>query len=120
MRQAFLLNKLDARFRDAGYARINFTIITNSSLNADLLKVIVANLSVTVVDESAVTPFNDFDVKGAYIFDNCARLVYIIYDPWSSVQRPYLKAAVLSSYFDAPCGECSEAVSSFHLFITMR
>lgn len=68
------MSKLDARFRDAGYARINFTIITNSSTNAELLKVNVANLSVSVVDESAESPLNDFDFKGAYIFDDCARL----------------------------------------------
>lgn len=70
----------------------------------------VANLTVIVVDEAAHTPLNDFHLKAAYVFDNCGRLVYIIYDPWSSVQKPFVKAAILSSYFDAPCG-CTEDVS---------
>lgn len=91
--------------------RINFTIFTNSTANANQLKVYVGNLSVNVIDERAVTPLNDFHMRSAYIFDNCGHLVYIIYDPWSSVHKPFLKAAVLSSYFDTPCGECPEDVS---------
>lgn len=42
----------------------------------------------------------------AYIFDQCRRLTYIIVPPWSHIQFPYVKAAILSSIYDAPCGEC--------------
>lgn len=93
--------------------QINFVIITNSSENADRLQRVVGNMSVVIIDQDAVTPFNQFDLRSAYIFDNCGRLVYIIYHPWSSVQRPYVKASILSTFFDAPCGECAEDVSIF-------
>lgn len=98
--------------------QINFVIITNSTDNAERLQRLVGNVSVIIIDQAVVTPFNQFDLRSAYIFDNCGRLVYIIYHPWSSVQRPYVKASILSTFFDAPCGECAEDVSSclFYLF----
>lgn len=111
MRQAFLLSKLEARFRDAGYARINFVILTNSTANANSLRTHIKNLNVVVIDENVQSPLNDFHFRAAYVFDSCGRLVYIIYDPWSAVHKPFVKAAVLSTYFDAPCGQCPEDVS---------
>lgn len=42
----------------------------------------------------------------AYIVDQCKRITYIIVPPWSHIQFPYVKAAILSTIFDFPCSDC--------------
>ncbi|XP_001649580.2 uncharacterized protein LOC5565239 [Aedes aegypti] len=41
-----------------------------------------------------------------YVVDRCSRISYIIEPPWSLIQYSYVKAAVLSTMYDRPCGEC--------------
>nr|XP_029716315.1 uncharacterized protein LOC115259675 [Aedes albopictus] len=41
-----------------------------------------------------------------YVVDRCSRIAYIIEPPWSLIQYSYVKAAVLSTMYDRPCGEC--------------
>ncbi|XP_058056217.1 uncharacterized protein LOC131207614 [Anopheles bellator] len=41
-----------------------------------------------------------------YVVDRCARVSYIIEPPWSLIQFSYVKAAVLSTFYDRPCGKC--------------
>uniref|UniRef100_A0A182YK97 Selenoprotein P N-terminal domain-containing protein n=1 Tax=Anopheles stephensi TaxID=30069 RepID=A0A182YK97_ANOST len=41
-----------------------------------------------------------------YVIDRCSRVSYIIQPPWSLIQYAYVKAAVLSTYYDRPCGKC--------------
>lgn len=41
-----------------------------------------------------------------YVLDRCSRIAYIIEPPWSLIQYSYVKAAVLSTLYDRPCGEC--------------
>ncbi|XP_037044500.1 uncharacterized protein LOC119080318 isoform X2 [Bradysia coprophila] len=123
-----MLNKLEARFRLAGYNNIHFIIISthsnsthqdepivvnksrksNRTMNiSDNLKNVASNVTVLNVDaDSDDELYSDFQVGSAYVFDQCARLAYIIYYPWSSIQRPYVKASILSTVYDAPCGEC--------------
>lgn len=124
-----MLNKLEARFRLAGYKNIHFIIISaqsnstqedpntvnkfkiqksNRTMNiSENLKNMASNVTVLNADaDSDNDYFRDFNVGSAYVFDQCSRLAYIIYYPWSSIQRPYVKASILSTIYDAPCGEC--------------
>lgn len=57
-------------------------------------------------DAAHRSPFAAFEQQACYVFDTCGRLAYIIYYPWSSIHRPFVKAAILSSHFDHPCGKC--------------
>uniref|UniRef100_A0AAG5CRV3 Selenoprotein P N-terminal domain-containing protein n=1 Tax=Anopheles atroparvus TaxID=41427 RepID=A0AAG5CRV3_ANOAO len=41
-----------------------------------------------------------------YVIDRCSRVSYIIQPPWSLLQYAYVKAAVLSTFYDRPCGKC--------------
>lgn len=134
LRQAYMLNKLEARFRSAGYKNIHFIIISPKSnttqvdpnavnkmkirksyrtMNiSDNLKNMASNVTVLNTDssDSETDYYRDFNVGSAYVFDQCSRLAYIIYYPWSSIQRPYVKASILSTIYDAPCGECDVSV----------
>lgn len=135
IRQAFMLNKLEARFRYAGYKSIHFVILSQPANNthqqqhgsrqdahagnkwkirkphrsmniSENLKNVASNVTVLNLDDESEEYFQEFHVGSAYVFDQCARLAYIIYYPWSSIQRPYVKASILSTVYDAPCGEC--------------
>lgn len=125
-----MLNKLEARFRMAGYKHIHFIIISTKSNStqedsnivnktkirksyrtmniSDNLRNMASNVTVINIDssDSENEYYRDFNVGSAYVFDQCSRLAYIIYYPWSSIQRPYVKASILSTIYDAPCGEC--------------
>ncbi|XP_034194447.1 uncharacterized protein LOC117610773 isoform X2 [Osmia lignaria lignaria] len=41
------------------------------------------------------------------IIDRCGRLTYQVIVPWSILYFPYVKAAILSTYKDDPCGPCN-------------
>lgn len=125
-----MLNKLEARFRLAGYKNLHFIILSVQSNNtqddpnsvnklktrksnrtmniSENLKNLASNVTVldADADDGENDYFHDFNIGSAYVFDQCSRLAYIIYYPWSSIQRPYVKASILSTIYDAPCGEC--------------
>ncbi|XP_024937748.1 uncharacterized protein LOC107264735 isoform X2 [Cephus cinctus] len=46
------------------------------------------------------------------VIDQCGRLTYQVIVPWSILQFPYVKAAILSTYMDQPCGPCDVVSSS--------
>ena len=73
---------------------------------------------IVVIDEDEFNDFGfviDFDDLHAYIVDQCGKLAYIVVPPWSSAQHPYVKAALMSTIIDLPCGCPSEEFAS-HLF----
>ncbi|XP_011499983.1 PREDICTED: uncharacterized protein LOC105363878 [Ceratosolen solmsi marchali] len=43
------------------------------------------------------------------VIDRCGRLTYEVIVPWSILHFPYVKAAILSTYNDEPCGYCQES-----------
>lgn len=162
-RQAYMLNKLEARFRNAGYTHVQFVIIyaveleeeghsverenatattttsdstdnLHSPNNADsdvrvsiedrfervdsMFNVTVLRrpvdgirgMMVTGADGEPINMEKLFRPTAAYVFDACGRFAYLIYAPWSSIQRPYIKASILSTMYDAPCGQCEVSV----------
>lgn len=48
----------------------------------------------------------DFDELHVYIVDQCGKLTFIIVPPYSSAEQPYVKAGIMSTIADLPCG-CS-------------
>lgn len=75
--------------------------------------------NVTVLKENLLeadnpirSPFEGFETHACYVFDTCGRLAYIIYYPWSNIQRPFVKASILSTNFDHPCGKCEVGSSN--------
>ncbi|XP_054004796.1 TNF receptor-associated factor family protein DDB_G0272098-like [Hylaeus anthracinus] len=48
------------------------------------------------------------------VIDRCGRLTYQVIIPWSILYFPYVKAAILSTYKEEPCGPCNEKPSSVH------
>lgn len=115
MRQVVLLSKLEARFHNAGYANVKFFIATQNQTNADRIRSVSRQMEVVTVNEMQSGPFSGLEDRSAYVFDTCGRHVYVIHYPYSSVQKPFVKAAVLSTIYDQPCGYCPTNVSKVAL-----
>lgn len=81
-------------------------LITDNETSATRLREISGNLDVYAINDTDDSPFARFELRSAYVFDNCGHLVYVIHYPWSTVMRPFIKAATLSTMYDGPCGEC--------------
>lgn len=111
IRQVVLLSKLEARFHNAGYANVKFLIVTQNQTNADRIRSISRQMEVITVNDTQNSQFSELDDRSIYVFDSCGRNVYVIHYPFSSVQKPFVKAAVLSTIYDQPCGDCPTDVS---------
>ena len=73
---------------------------------------------IVVIDEDEFKYFGfvfGFDDLQAYIVDQCGKVAYIVVPPWSSAKHPYVKAALMSTIIDLPCGCPAEEFAS-HLF----
>lgn len=79
--------------------------------NAERVLRVSGNLKVIVSNSTQNNQFSMLEDRSVYVFDNCGRIVYVIHYPYSSVQKPFVKAAVLSTLYDRPCGYCSSNVS---------
>lgn len=106
-----LLSKLEVRFHNAGHKNVKFVIVTDSALNAQRLRGYSRQLQVFVVKDQKNSQFAQLEDRSVYIFDACGQLAYIIHFPYSSVHKPFIKAAVLSVIYDEPCGYCESMVS---------
>jgi hypothetical protein len=70
---------------------------------------------IIVIDEDEFIDFGfviDLYELHVYIVDQCARLAFIVVPPWSSAQHPYVKAALMCTIIDLPCGCPSEEFAS--------
>ncbi|XP_059619637.1 selenoprotein P-like [Phlebotomus argentipes] len=103
-----MLNELRNRFEDAGYKSIHFVGISGgniSSVDFNIVKNSIKNIP--IVHQSQHESLQNMGKNQVYVIDHCSRLVYIIVPPWSFVQYPYVKASILSTIYDAPCGSCN-------------
>lgn len=108
------MRQLWKRFDEFGYKALQFVIITAYVRMENLrtkfeneVRRIAQNGGISVVsEENEAQPIFGMDNNHAYIFDECGRLTFIIVPPWSHVQFPYIKAAIFSTLFDVPCGDC--------------
>lgn len=102
-----MLSKLEQRFHDANYTNVKFVLITDSEVGAVRLRASTGNLNVLHMNSTADSPFSRLVLRSAYVFDKCGQLAYVIHYPWSTVMRPFIKAATLSTFYDRPCGNCN-------------
>lgn len=114
IRQVILLAKLEARFHNAGYENVKFFIVTQNQTNTDRIRNVSRQLEVMTVNDTQSAAFAELEDRSVYIFDSCGRNVYVIHYPFSSVQKPFVKAAVLSTIYDQPCGSCPTNIVSFN------
>lgn len=63
-----------------------------------------------VIEESADQPLDFISEGCTMVFDQCARLTYVLCHPFNTIQRPFLKASILSTIYDAPCDKCEVSV----------
>lgn len=107
-------SKLDQRFKAFGHEIQSF-ILTNTSDDTGLVSLPTSG-NVRVLRCSDTGNICDhFDYQSVYIFDKCGRFTFVIIYPWSSVRQPYVKAGLLSTIFDAPCGSCHINASEFDI-----
>lgn len=102
-----LFSKLEARFHKAGHKNVRFVIVTKNESNAERIRNLSKQLDVIVLDHLNSSQISNLEDRATYVFDNCGRVSYVIHYPYSSVQKPFVKAAILSTIFDAPCGDSS-------------
>uniref|UniRef100_A0A7G3AWX9 Putative selenoprotein p n=1 Tax=Lutzomyia longipalpis TaxID=7200 RepID=A0A7G3AWX9_LUTLO len=95
-------DELRNRFEDAGFKSIHFVGV--SPVNSRLLDIMK---DIPVLHTSQHENLQNMSKNQVYVIDHCSRLVYIIVPPWSFIQYPYVKASILSTIYDAPCGSCN-------------
>lgn len=106
-----LLSKLEVRFNNAGFHEyVKFVIITNNKTNINRIRNYSRQLDVITVSNSS--RFAQLEDRSIYIFNDCGQVVFVIHYPFSSVQKPFVKAAILSAVYDEPCGACEDHKST--------
>lgn len=95
-----MLVKLEARLRKAE-KMANFTIVTDTDAMANDLRRFGRRLHV-IVDAAQ---FRQLEER-IYVLDQCGRVAYVFPFPFSYLKKPLIKAAVLSTIHDRPCGYC--------------
>lgn len=106
LRQASLLTKLGQRFKEAAYPNVRFVIITDNETTAFHMREFTGNANIFAINDTEDSPFSRFMLRSVYVFDKCGQLTYMIRFPLSTVVRPFIKAAVLSTFYDRPCNNC--------------
>ncbi|GAB0097499.1 uncharacterized protein DMENIID0001_131380 [Sergentomyia squamirostris] len=106
----FKLNELRNRFEDAGFKSIHFIGISGGNISSVDFHIINNTIKeIPIIHQSSHENLENMGKNQVYVIDHCSRLVYIIVPPWSFVQYPYVKASILSTIYDAPCGSCNLA-----------
>lgn len=102
------------KFQAHGFKAVHFVLIMTPVRHERYQKIFVDDIE-TIIQDGGVSvikePINGHPTlrignNQAYIVDECGRLSFIIVPPWSLVEFSYIKAGVLSTLFDVPCGDC--------------
>lgn len=121
--QIQLFHNLMERFEGNGYAGLQFILgasaarypdecdeFTDFEDFLDNVTSIAAGYNISVypnpLNENGTYAMYGLKEFQVYVLDRCSRIAYIIEPPWSLIQYSYVKAAVLSTLYDRPCGEC--------------
>lgn len=135
-RQAVMLESLSTRLRKSGFPDVRFFVIapppdltedkTEDDYEIEVWRKITATYE---IEEFANTNLFFEDSESEVIFiqddpqfriwerfraskdqvvviDRCGQLTYQVMVPWSILYFPYVKAAILSTYQEDPCGGC--------------
>lgn len=104
------------RFDEYGFNALQFLLVISHLGEQRLQKKFEAEIKLLMMDDTLnviketpeTKPLFGMTDNQAYVLDNCGRLTYIIVPPWSHIQFPYIKAAILSTIYDLPCGHCDK------------
>ncbi|KYN05234.1 Selenoprotein Pa [Cyphomyrmex costatus] len=138
-RQAIMLELLNSRLRKSGFPDIRFFLISPSSdskderseddIEIEAWREIGAKYEMENIVDDNFLKNNGTDIiflqddpqsriwerfraskEHAIVIDRCGKLTYHVIVPWSILFFPYVKAAILSTYVEDPCGGCDPAV----------
>jgi len=110
------MHDLQARLIAAGFSDVAFRIINsklaiNGTEGFAILKKMSGDIPVLQEPQDITSSTWQFIMEGGIdhilVLDRCGRLVYQVISPWSLLTYPYVKAAILSTYNDDPCGPCN-------------
>lgn len=112
----FRIRHLRNRFDEYGYNALQFILVISYLGEEKLQKKFESEIKLLMMDDTLDVIKETEDSKPifgmtdnqAYVLDPCGRLTYIIVPPWSHCQYPYVKAAILSTIYDFPCGHCDK------------
>lgn len=91
----------------ASYNELTFIMLTMEYRDTEQFKEL-QNRSGNIILLSLHEISNEFFLpKSFYIFDKCSRLTYELTSLLNEKHNQILKAAILSTWFDSPCGNCN-------------
>ncbi|XP_044588088.1 uncharacterized protein LOC123267492 [Cotesia glomerata] len=113
-RQAVMLKVLKDRLQRSGLPEALFFFIINrvtsdeENNSISSLKSAIAPDIFIIEDNEQLNIWKDFNGSKdqVLVIDRCGYLAYQIVVPWSILHFPYVKAAILSTHKDDPCGLC--------------
>lgn len=111
--QAEKLNDLQSSFLDAGIADVQTIIINNLHPGSQAMMRYLRRYAGEVpvyqdTNTSDVWQQLEGGKDDFFIYDRCGRLAYYVPMPLSLMFKPYALAAILSTYYDEPCGPCPQ------------
>nr|CAD7395155.1 unnamed protein product [Timema cristinae] len=111
-----MINRLDqlrSRLNSAGFSDLNFLIVNSAAAASETLglktmRSMAGEIPVYQEPTNGSIWGNVLEggVDHILIMDRCVRLAYQVIMPWSILNYPYVKAAILSTYNEDPCGPC--------------
>lgn len=110
----YRIRQLRNRFDEYGYNALQFVLVITylkqekyrKKFNEEI-EFLLKDDRIDIIKETKENqPFLKMGANQAFILDECSRLTYVIVPPWSHIQFPYIKAAILSTIYDYLCGEC--------------
>ncbi|XP_069692843.1 putative uncharacterized protein DDB_G0267840 [Periplaneta americana] len=110
------MQELRTRLFNSDFTNVSFSIInTKLAINETegLSKLMYMAGDIAVLQEpqdnipAIWNSILDGGVDHILVLDRCGRLAYQVIPPWSLLTYPYVKAAILSTYIDEPCGICN-------------
>ncbi|CAG2105446.1 unnamed protein product [Medioppia subpectinata] len=118
LKQASSLENMLRFLKKSGLKDIHFILINSKDIDAkQKLKDVTQKVSFGVYQENEsdlIWSALDGGKDDMFIYDRCGLLTYYIPFPLSIIhaQQPILQAALLSTYFDNPCGESCDSLGA--------
>ncbi|CAD6208197.1 GSCOCG00010450001-RA-CDS [Cotesia congregata] len=114
-RQAVMLKVLKDRLKRSGLPEALFFVIINSRVSEDEENHSISSFKSAIAPDIFIIEDNEqLNIRKNFngskdqvlVIDRCGYLAYQIVLPWSILHFPYVKAAILSTHKDDPCGPC--------------
>lgn len=137
-RQALMLKQLNSRLRKSGFLDIRFFVIapppdlpedkTEDDYESETWQALAMTYEEDILniddfftmesdpemiflqDELRIWEKFRASKDQVVVIDRCGKLTYQVMVPWSILYFPYVKAAILSTYQEDPCGKCDPTI----------